>query len=191
MTTLEARPLIEPDPNLLAQSRMRLDEALDAMPPHGLPTRLRSQRVCLAGPSAECAGAGDAAAGRWLSGRQLHLPLPGCARARLQPAVILTNTTGGGVSSISGITQLPGDMVQVSYNRVVPEMVARLAGRSADSSAVDGGDARRCGRVLSVRTPSACWRMSADGHGAQSSGRHGSRCAAGDPAGRSGLRACG
>ena len=26
------------------------------------------------------------------------------------------------MSTISGITQLPGDMVQVSYNRVVPEM---------------------------------------------------------------------
>ncbi len=28
-------PMVEPDPNLVAQSRMRLDEALDAIPQHG------------------------------------------------------------------------------------------------------------------------------------------------------------
>ena len=34
--------MLEPSPNLLAQSRMRLDEELDLIPPHGLLTRLRS-----------------------------------------------------------------------------------------------------------------------------------------------------
>src|SRR5436305_1844048 len=38
---LAARPELEPSPNLLAQARMRLDEELDLIPPHGLLTRLR------------------------------------------------------------------------------------------------------------------------------------------------------
>src|SRR6185437_9173572 len=35
-------PVIEPSPNLVAQARVRLDEALDAIPPHGMVARLRS-----------------------------------------------------------------------------------------------------------------------------------------------------
>src|SRR5215467_15656143 len=39
---LAALPVVEPSPNFLAQSRMHLDEALDAIPPHGFLTRLRT-----------------------------------------------------------------------------------------------------------------------------------------------------
>src|ERR1700722_4590823 len=39
---LAYKPMMEPSPNLLAQSRMRLDEELDTIPPHGWLTRLRS-----------------------------------------------------------------------------------------------------------------------------------------------------
>jgi len=39
---LACHPLIDPSPNLLASARMRLDEALDTIPPHGVLTRLRS-----------------------------------------------------------------------------------------------------------------------------------------------------
>src|ERR1700677_4459100 len=39
---LAYRPAFEPSPHLLAQSRMRLDEELDSIPPHGFLTRLRS-----------------------------------------------------------------------------------------------------------------------------------------------------
>ena len=39
---LAVLPVLEPSPNLLAQSRMRLDEELDPIPPHGWVTRLRS-----------------------------------------------------------------------------------------------------------------------------------------------------
>ena len=41
---------------------------------------------------------------------------------RQAPPVVLSNPSGGGISTISSIEQLPGEMVQVSYNRVVPEM---------------------------------------------------------------------
>jgi len=39
---LAYRPMHDPSPNLLAHSRMRLDEELDAIPPHGFLTRLRT-----------------------------------------------------------------------------------------------------------------------------------------------------
>src|SRR5580692_2235081 len=39
---LATLPVAEPSPNLLAQSRMRLDDALDMIPPHGFLTRLRA-----------------------------------------------------------------------------------------------------------------------------------------------------
>ena len=39
---LATLPVLEPSPNLLAQSRMRLDDALDMIPPHGFLTQLRT-----------------------------------------------------------------------------------------------------------------------------------------------------
>jgi anti-sigma factor RsiW len=41
---LATMPVLEPSPNLLAQSRMRLDDALDMIPPHGFLTQLRARR---------------------------------------------------------------------------------------------------------------------------------------------------
>src|ERR1700679_3554007 len=38
-------PVAEPSPNLLAQSRMRLDDALDMIPPHGFVTQVRTNFV--------------------------------------------------------------------------------------------------------------------------------------------------
>src|SRR5439155_24124688 len=39
---LATTPVLDPSPNLLAQSRMRLDDALDMIPPHGVLTQLRT-----------------------------------------------------------------------------------------------------------------------------------------------------
>src|SRR5207302_8544739 len=39
---LATTPVLEPSPNLLAQSRLRLDDALDMIPPHGFLTQLRT-----------------------------------------------------------------------------------------------------------------------------------------------------
>ena len=79
---LAYRPVMEPSPNLLAQSRMRLDEELDSIPPHGLLTRLRTSMFCLARPSVQSAPAlVTLAGGRWLPRRQFHLPLPTGASA--------------------------------------------------------------------------------------------------------------
>ena len=115
-------PVAEPDANLVAQSRIRLDEALDAMPQDGLLTRLQvNLRAWLGHVQGAPAlatllvGTGFLAGNFTYRYQVEHAPKP-------QTAVVLTNPTGGGISNISAITQLPGEMVQVSYNRVVPEM---------------------------------------------------------------------
>jgi len=114
-------PMVEPNPNLVAQSRMRLDEALDAIPQHGFLTRLRADASAWLGhlkgaPALATLLLGVGFLGgnftyRW---QVAHIKQP-------QPFVVLSSN-GGGVSTISGITQLPNDMVKVSYNRVVPEV---------------------------------------------------------------------
>jgi hypothetical protein len=114
----------DPTPNLLAQSRMRLDEALDEIPQFGLFTHLRSGLFSwlghLQGAPALAAlllGAGFLAGNFTYRYQVAHAPkLPGI--------VVLTNGTGGGIANISGIVQTPNsNIVQVSYNRVVPESV--------------------------------------------------------------------
>ena len=115
-------PIAEPDPNLVAQSRMRLDEALDAIPQHGFLTRLQANlSVWLGNLQSAPALAALLVGVGFLSGNFTHRyqvahdPKP-------MPAVVLSNPSGGGVSTISAINQLPHDIVQVSYNRVVPEI---------------------------------------------------------------------
>ena len=119
---LAFHPLRDPDPNLLAQSRMRLDEALDAMPQHGFLTGLQVNAISwlrhLQGAPALATllvGVGFLSGNFALRYQIAHTPRP------FLPVTVST-PNGGGVSTISAITQLPGDVVQVSYNRVVPEM---------------------------------------------------------------------
>jgi hypothetical protein len=117
-------PVVEPSPNLLAASRMRLDEALDALPP-----RSGVQRVW-------------ASAFRWF-GYVQGAPaltvlligvgfLGGNAIARYQAAhapqlprpVFTSNSSQGPIANVAGIVQTPNpQIVQVKYNRLVPETV--------------------------------------------------------------------
>jgi len=115
-------PMTEPDPNLLAQARMRLDEELDALPRHGFLTRLSANATAWLGHIQGAPALATLLVGVGFLGGNFtyryqvaHMPVK-------RPVLILTNENGGGVSTVSGITQLPGDIVQVSYNRVVPEM---------------------------------------------------------------------
>jgi len=121
---LAYRPMIDPSPNLLAHSRMRLDEELDLIPPHGLFTRLRSNLYAWLGhiQSAPAlitllVGVGFLTGNfvnRYQVAHQPKLPAP----------VVLANSTNGAIANISGIVQTPNsEIVQVSYNRVVPETV--------------------------------------------------------------------
>ena len=113
-------PMVEPDANLVAQSRMRLDEALDSIPQHGFLTRLRADAIvwfshlksapALATLLVGIGFLGGNSMHRW---QDDHTPKP--------PQTVILSKAGGGVSTISGISQLPNDMVRVSYNRVVQE----------------------------------------------------------------------
>jgi len=121
---LSLRPVPELSPNLLAQSRMRLDEELDLIPAHGLLTRLRSNLYAWFGhiQSAPAlvtllVGVGFLSGNfvsRYEMAKQPALPAP----------VVMTNAANATIASISGVTQTPNsEIVQVSYNRLVPETV--------------------------------------------------------------------
>jgi hypothetical protein len=121
---LAYRPVLDPSPNLLAQSRMRLDEELDTIPPHGLLTRLRSNLWAWLGHIQGAPALVTLLVGvGFLSGiftnryQTAHQP-------KLPSTVVLTNSTNGAIADISGIVQTPNsEIVQVTYNRVVPETV--------------------------------------------------------------------
>lgn len=119
---LAFHPIVEPDPNLLAQSRMRLDEALDAMPRRSLLDQIRANASAWIGHlhsapalATLLVGAGFLGGNFTYRYQVAHLP-------KVAPPVLLTSASGGGIGSISAISALPGDRVQVSYNRIVPEM---------------------------------------------------------------------
>jgi hypothetical protein len=121
---LAYRPMMEPSPNLLAQSRMRLDEELDALPPHGFLTRLRVNLFGWLGhvQSAPALvtlllGVGFLA-GNFITHYQVaHQPVQ-------RGPIVLTNTTNGAIADITGIVPTPNsEIVQVTYDRVTPETV--------------------------------------------------------------------
>lgn len=115
-------PRREPSPNLLAQSRMRLDDALDAQSPHGFMTRLRASFFRWTGfvqgaPALAVllVGVGFLGGDFALRYRLAHTPRP-------VPAITLQRPAEGAVATIRSITQLPNsELVQVNYSKVVPE----------------------------------------------------------------------
>jgi hypothetical protein len=117
-------PVEEPAPNLVAQSRMRLDEELDAIPAHGWATRLRSSLWGWLGhvQSAPALatlllGVGFLAGNFTYRYQVAHQPKP-------IVNVYTRNEAKGVIANISGIEQTPNsEIVRVSYNRVVPETV--------------------------------------------------------------------
>ncbi|GAC1365756.1 MAG: hypothetical protein NVSMB3_14380 [Acidobacteriaceae bacterium] len=115
-------PVVEVSPNLLAQSRMRLDEALDGESPHGLMTRVRASwwrwTGFLTGAPALATlllGVGFLGGDFTHRYKEAHAPKP--------PQIVIYNEqTKGVIANVSGIVQTPNsELVQVKYNRVVPE----------------------------------------------------------------------
>jgi hypothetical protein len=113
-------PVTEIDPNLLAQSRMRLDEALDAIPQGGFLMRLRADALAWVGHLKGAPALATLLVGiGFLSGnfthrwQDDHAPKP--------PTTVVLTRPGGGVSTVSGISRLPNDTIRVSYNRIVHE----------------------------------------------------------------------
>jgi hypothetical protein len=140
----DALPVAEPGPNLVARSRLRLDEVLDALPPKRwyefLAQRMMNNVASLqAAPVAACLllvagiGAGSLGGYEFAQNRAAHVAAitagtaapaltaaltaaPSATVVQQQSAPVIAN-----VASVSSIVRQPGnEMVEVSYNQVVP-----------------------------------------------------------------------
>jgi hypothetical protein len=135
----EANPVEEPSANLVARARMRLDEALDAMPPRRWYERL-GQRVrnniagLQAAPVAAClllligAGAGSLGSYQFARSRVAHTTETAAASAPAQTLSAQTQvqpqSAPAEIANVSSIVRQPNShMVEVRYNRLVPQKV--------------------------------------------------------------------
>lgn len=117
-------PMVDPSPNLLAQSRMRLDEELDNIPPHGFITRLRSNLYGWLGHIQSAPALITLLLGVGFLGGNFTYRYQVAHQPKIPQTTIFTNTTNGAIADISGIVQTPNsEIVQVTYNRVTPETV--------------------------------------------------------------------
>lgn len=118
----DALPMLEPSPNLLAQSRVRLDEALDAMGPRGPLEQVRTHLLRWMGHVQSAPALATLLVGvGFLTGSLVHRQP---AASKVPSPVVLLDPTHGAIANVSGIVQTPNsELVQVKYNRVVPESV--------------------------------------------------------------------
>lgn len=134
---VDAYPVPEPSPNLIARSRLRLEEALDALPAkrwyERLGQRLMNNFASLQhAPVAACLlliagmGAGTVGGYEFSQGRLAHNALAAHATpARVQQAEPApAPVSPSDIASISSIVRQPNsENVQVRYNRLVPQQV--------------------------------------------------------------------
>jgi anti-sigma factor RsiW len=129
----EANPVIEPDANLVARSRHRLEEALDALPPkrwyEWLSQRMMNNFASLqAAPIGAClllivgAGAGVLGGYEVTQSRAAHREAqPQAQQTNAQPAPFPNE---GDIATISSVAKVPNsEMVEVTYNQMVPQRV--------------------------------------------------------------------
>jgi hypothetical protein len=124
----DANPVLEPPANLVARSRLRLEEALDALPPkrwyERLTQRMTNNFASLqAAPVAACllllvgTGAGILSSYWYVQNRAAH-------SAAVRPPAAVVDTAQAEIASISSIVRQPNsEMVEVSYNQVVPQQM--------------------------------------------------------------------
>jgi hypothetical protein len=123
---LAGMPVLEPSPNLLAQSRMRLDDALDMIPPHGFLTQLRTNFYRWVGNVQSAPALATLLLGvGFLGGNFTHRYQVGNAppKSSGNGVVTIKNPAAEGViANVTGIVQTPNsELVQVNYNRIIPE----------------------------------------------------------------------
>ncbi len=129
-TLLDADPALEPPPNLVARARLRLEEALDALPPKRWYERWSQQIVnnfarlqgapvaavllLVAGAGAGCLGEYEYAQSR-------------AAHAASQPALVSPQPAApelANVAGVSGIVRQPNsEIVDVTYTQLVPRQM--------------------------------------------------------------------
>lgn len=133
-----AVPVLEPDANLVARSRLRLEEALDALPPKRWYERL-SQRMMnnfaslQAAPVAAClllvVGAGAGSLGGYEIAQNRAARAAQTAQTQTtqaQTAALRQQAQAGPaeIANISSIVRQPNSqMVEVRYNQVVPQRI--------------------------------------------------------------------
>jgi hypothetical protein len=128
-----AHPVIDPPANLVARSRQRLEEALDALPPkrwyEWLGQRMLNNFASLqAAPVAAClllvAGAGAGVLGGYEFAQNRAAHAATAITATAQNIVPEPPPAPAEISSISSIVRQPNsDMVEVSYNQVVTKQM--------------------------------------------------------------------
>lgn len=141
-TLATAYPVVEPDPNLVARSRMRLEEALDSLPPKRWYERF-GQRILnnfsnlQAAPVAALlllivgAGAGTLGGYEYAQARAAQAATrkpaasTGSKTANADPSqVAIAPADSAEVANISSIVRQPNsEIVKVTYNQVVPQHI--------------------------------------------------------------------
>ena len=122
--SLELDPVREPSPNLLAASRVRLDEALDALPPRSWVQQFFGNAFRWVGYVKGAPAFTVLLLGLGFLGGNTLTRYQVAHEKQLPRPVILSHPSQGVVASVSGIVQTPNsDLVQVNYNRLVPETV--------------------------------------------------------------------
>jgi anti-sigma factor RsiW len=140
----EAYPVAEPDPNLVARSRMRLEEALDAIPPkrwfERVLQKLRNNAANLqAAPIAAClllivGGGAGSLAGYQIAETRAARNAGEAAAQTTQAEVSNVSATVSAdpqsipqapeIANISSIVRQPNsEFVEVHYNQIVPQAV--------------------------------------------------------------------
>lgn len=134
-TLATAYPVVEPDPNFVTRSRIRLEEALDGLPPKRWYERFSQRAVnnfasLQTAPVAALlllivgAGAGTLGEYEFAQARAAHVATRAAssavAKADPQPAA----PAPAEVASISSVVRQPNsEMVDVTYNQVVPQHI--------------------------------------------------------------------
>jgi hypothetical protein len=121
---LATMPVVEPSPNLLAQSRMRLDDALDMIPPHGFLTQLRTNFFRWLGYVQSAPALATLLLGvGFLVGNFTHrYQVANAPKPKSNDVVTINRPVEGVISNVTGIVQTPNsELVQVNYNKIVPE----------------------------------------------------------------------
>jgi hypothetical protein len=132
-TLVSAHPALEPSPNLVARARLRLEEALDALPPKRWYERwsqgvinnfARLQAAPVAALLMLVAGAGAGCLGEYeyAQSRAAHLAAQTAAPPMGQPTAALPALAN--IASVSGIARRPNsEIVDVTYNQLVPRRI--------------------------------------------------------------------
>ena len=128
-----AHPMVEPPANLVARSRLRLEEALDALPPKRWYEYLGQRMLNIfaslqTAPIAAClllvagAGAGTLGGYEYAQNRAARAASAVTAENKTQPSVAAPSPAE--IANISSIVRQPNsDIVEVHYNQVVPRQV--------------------------------------------------------------------